>query len=121
MKEIFTLFLISILISSVFSFFWISHHSKSKEYNKIEEIVSSITDTVKPTFCALTVQNNHKTFSVDGKDYTISLGSDGHDYYGTCIGGETKYFHYPDCQKCNLKDSLILDYLKHISNEKLFK
>ncbi len=113
MKKIFTLFLISTLFSSVFFFFWISSHDPEYLGNKSTEYKI---DTVKP----MTVQTT-KTFTINNKSYIVSLGSDGHEYYDMLFTNSTypvgsKYFHYPDCQKCNSKDSLILYYLKHNSN-----
>lgn len=103
MKKFILSILVALLVSSCNESVIIS----KEEYNKLKG------DTVKPEY--------PKLFSVNDKDYSISLGSDGHEYYGIYLGiggysGETKFFHYADCKKCNLRDSVIFSYLQYLTH-----
>lgn len=64
----------------------------TEEYNKLKDI-------------------NKQFFTVNDESYEIFNGSDGHQYYGVLIAtgnysNTTHYFHYVDCKKCLVRDSL---------------
>lgn len=62
-----------------------------------EEYLKLKGDTLPPDY--------PKIFRVDQGEYKIYLGSDGHEYYKVYIRGYHP-FHYPDCVKCLVKDSV---------------
>jgi hypothetical protein len=78
-----------VLISSLFLFFSCGNEETvtidKQEYNKLKGI--------KPS-------EYPKKITIDGRDWDITLGSDGHEYCDNNRGKAYVCFHYVDCKLC---------------------
>lgn len=49
-----------------------------------------------------------KEIRADGLTWEILIGEDGHTYCNNNLGDAYCLFHYPECQKCRISDSLMM-------------